>query len=257
MHGLLPNRVPLTYDFLIDTQGRFDARIEIFGENVSATLAYNTPFLRNLPTTLEWLRTEHRGSPLTVPGRVLGRMREVEGKRKVCPLGLRSSRLREPDHVPVDKYRFGGLAGVKRIVLFVFYTRRLLQEVFGPIDDELWLVSFFGDLERDPRHWSRIVTQQSQSVFHGDGLELAKELRDKIGGEVLRFRQPSLYAADASNYRELPIGVVIPRHVEDVTQTIPIANRHRCARTFAWVRYESRGPVLQRCGCVGHVETLP
>ena len=58
LHALLPNRVPLTYDFLIDTQGRFDARIEIFGENGSATLTYNTPFLRNLPATLEFLRTE-------------------------------------------------------------------------------------------------------------------------------------------------------------------------------------------------------
>ena len=56
--GTLPNRVPLTYDFLIDTQGRFDARIEILGENGSATLTYNTPFLRNLPATLEFLRTD-------------------------------------------------------------------------------------------------------------------------------------------------------------------------------------------------------
>ena len=59
LHALLPNRVPLTYEFLIDTQGRFDARIEIFGENGSATLTYNTPFLRNLPATLEFLRTEN------------------------------------------------------------------------------------------------------------------------------------------------------------------------------------------------------
>ena len=59
MRSLLPNRVSMTYDFLIDTQGRFDARIEIFGEKGTATLTYNTPFLRNLPTTLEWLRTEN------------------------------------------------------------------------------------------------------------------------------------------------------------------------------------------------------
>jgi hypothetical protein len=49
MHGLLPNRVPLTYDFLIDTQGRFDARIEIFGENGSATLASTRLFYGTCP----------------------------------------------------------------------------------------------------------------------------------------------------------------------------------------------------------------
>jgi predicted dehydrogenase len=59
VHGLFPNRVPFTYDFLIDTQGRFDARIEIFAEKGTAVLTYNTPFLRNLPTTVEWLRTEN------------------------------------------------------------------------------------------------------------------------------------------------------------------------------------------------------
>ena len=66
LHGLLPNRIPLTYDFLIDTQGRFDARIEVFGANGTATLTYNTPFLRNLPTTLEWLRTDNDRFEVTI-----------------------------------------------------------------------------------------------------------------------------------------------------------------------------------------------
>jgi myo-inositol 2-dehydrogenase/D-chiro-inositol 1-dehydrogenase len=66
VHGLLPNRIPLTYDFLIDTQGRFDARIEVFGANGTATLTYNTPFLRNLPTTLEWLRTDNDRFEVTI-----------------------------------------------------------------------------------------------------------------------------------------------------------------------------------------------
>jgi len=59
LHGLLPNNLPLTYSLLIDTQGRFDARTEVFGTKGAVTLTYNTPFLRNLPTTLEWLRTEN------------------------------------------------------------------------------------------------------------------------------------------------------------------------------------------------------
>ena len=54
-----------------------------------------------------------------------------------------------------------------------------------------------------------------------------ENLRAKIRGEV-RFDDGSraLYATDGSNYREVPIGVVIPRDVEDVSQTILTAKRH-------------------------------
>jgi len=44
------------YDVLFETgmdqQGRFDAHIEVFGESKSILLQYNTPYLRQLPTTL-------------------------------------------------------------------------------------------------------------------------------------------------------------------------------------------------------------
>lgn len=55
---------------------------------------------------------------------------------------------------------------------------------------------------------------------------LADELRSKIGGEV-RFDAGAraLYAADGSNYRQAPIGVVIPKNDEDVIQTITAAHR--------------------------------
>jgi FAD/FMN-containing dehydrogenase/Fe-S oxidoreductase len=51
--------------------------------------------------------------------------------------------------------------------------------------------------------------------------ELADALRNRIAGEV-RFDASSraLYATDASNYRQVPIGVVVPRAVEDVIATI-------------------------------------
>ena len=54
-------------------------------------------------------------------------------------------------------------------------------------------------------------------------LELARELR----GEV-RFSAASraLYANDASVYRQLPIGVVIPRSAEDVVAAVEICRRH-------------------------------
>ncbi|HEY3993301.1 MAG TPA: FAD-linked oxidase C-terminal domain-containing protein [Ktedonobacteraceae bacterium] len=56
---------------------------------------------------------------------------------------------------------------------------------------------------------------------------LARELRDAIHGEV-RFDKGSraLYATDGSNYRQIPIGVVLPRDEEDVVATIAICQRH-------------------------------
>src|SRR5205085_9388327 len=57
-----------------------------------------------------------------------------------------------------------------------------------------------------------------------DAKALAGELRAKIRGEV-RFDAGSraLYATDSSNYRQVPIGVVIPRDADDVVQAIAIA----------------------------------
>ncbi|HVX67252.1 MAG TPA: FAD-binding and (Fe-S)-binding domain-containing protein [Bryobacteraceae bacterium] len=51
--------------------------------------------------------------------------------------------------------------------------------------------------------------------------ELARELRRKIEGEV-RFDNGSraLYSTDGSNYRQVPIGVVVPRGVDDIVQTV-------------------------------------
>ena len=56
---------------------------------------------------------------------------------------------------------------------------------------------------------------------------LAAEIRRRIQGEV-RFDSGSraLYATDASNYRQAPIGVVIPRNKEDVVETIAACKKH-------------------------------
>jgi FAD/FMN-containing dehydrogenase len=56
---------------------------------------------------------------------------------------------------------------------------------------------------------------------------LASELRRVIKGEV-RFDAGTraLYSTDASNYRQVPIGVVLPIDVEDVVQTVEIARRY-------------------------------
>ena len=60
-----------------------------------------------------------------------------------------------------------------------------------------------------------------------DARALAIDLLNEVDGEV-RFDAGSraLYATDASNYRQLPIGVVVPRSVEAAEAAIAVARRH-------------------------------
>src|ERR1044071_9230094 len=60
-----------------------------------------------------------------------------------------------------------------------------------------------------------------------DAHALAAELRRNLRGEV-RFDNGSraLYATDGSNYRQMPIGVVIPRDVDDIIATVAAARRY-------------------------------
>src|ERR1043165_8410998 len=70
-----------------------------------------------------------------------------------------------------------------------------------------------------------------ESVFHGDtpdsdavrvnAGELEAELKAVLEGEV-RFDNGSraLYATDASNYRQVPVGVIIPKNKEDVIKAV-------------------------------------
>ena len=52
-------------------------------------------------------------------------------------------------------------------------------------------------------------------------VELERELARTVRGEV-RFDRGSraLYATDASNYRQVPIGLVIPKDADDVMATL-------------------------------------
>src|SRR5258708_6476827 len=56
---------------------------------------------------------------------------------------------------------------------------------------------------------------------------LAAELAGMVRGEV-RFDAGSraLYSTDASNYRQMPIGVVVPRDAEDAAAAIAACRRH-------------------------------
>jgi FAD/FMN-containing dehydrogenase len=81
--------------------------------------------------------------------------------------------------------------------------------------------------------------------FSNDARELAQALAKSIEGEV-RFDGGSraLYATDASNYRQVPIGVVIPRSVTDAVTTIGI-----CRRFGAPVVNRGGGTALAGQGC--------
>lgn len=60
-----------------------------------------------------------------------------------------------------------------------------------------------------------------------EALRLAAELRREVRGEV-RFDAGtrSIYAHDSSNYRQTPIGVVIPRDASDVVAAIEVCRRY-------------------------------
>ncbi|ULA67793.1 MAG: FAD-binding protein [Nitrospira sp.] len=86
---------------------------------------------------------------------------------------------------------------------------------------------------RSPAGEPSTVEDQSEAMRERlarriDAQGLADALRKNIEGEV-RFDEGSraLYATDASNYRQVPIGVVIPRHAEDVVQTIAAARAYQ------------------------------
>src|SRR3954452_6090692 len=60
-----------------------------------------------------------------------------------------------------------------------------------------------------------------------DRRRLGADLRSAVEGEV-RFsaRDRALYGAAGANYRQVPIGVVIPRTIADVLATVAVARDH-------------------------------
>jgi len=74
---------------------------------------------------------------------------------------------------------------------------------------------------------TRIEHNDRIQTLNIDAEILASELRRAIRGEV-RFDDGSraLYATDASNYRQVPIGVVLPRDADDVIATVALARKH-------------------------------
>jgi FAD/FMN-containing dehydrogenase len=69
----------------------------------------------------------------------------------------------------------------------------------------------------------RDIGRDRKDLNRWDLIGMETALRKRIEGEI-RFDDGSraLYAADASNYRQTPIGVVIPKHAEDVIETLAV-----------------------------------
>ena len=88
---------------------------------------------------------------------------------------------------------------------------------------------------REPKPWTSIVSRKAAAG-------LAEELKARVTGEV-RFDDMSraLYSTDASNYRQVPIGVVIPKTVEDIVATLASCREHGAP-------FLSRGGGTSLCG---------
>src|SRR6201996_8289175 len=58
-------------------------------------------------------------------------------------------------------------------------------------------------------------------------LELERELKREVRGEV-RFDRGSraMYATDGSNYRQIPIGLIIPRDADDVVAAVAVCRKY-------------------------------
>ncbi|HWR52366.1 MAG TPA: FAD-binding oxidoreductase, partial [Bryobacteraceae bacterium] len=75
----------------------------------------------------------------------------------------------------------------------------------------------------EPGRATRVRPGDTQKSYAG---ELAAELGRRVKGEV-RFDDGSraLYATDGSNYRQTPIGVVLPKDTEDIVETMALCRR--------------------------------
>lgn len=95
--------------------------------------------------------------------------------------------------------------------------------LFGTAESEEERQAFMATVIRE----QEIRAAREHQISKTDAQALANELRSRIQGEV-RFDDGSraLYAADASNYRQPPIGVVIPKSVNDIVETVAVCRRH-------------------------------
>src|SRR5687768_194294 len=78
-----------------------------------------------------------------------------------------------------------------------------------------------------PTHVENRLQTGTTKTLTIDTAGLEKDLRKVIGGEV-RFgaADRAMYASDASNYRMVPLGIVLPRDADDVIATVAICRQY-------------------------------
>lgn len=98
-------------------------------------------------------------------------------------------------------------------------------------------------IERAPD--GRIISAESAPAAPGQFEDLGRELAGAVDGEV-RFSRGdrALYATDASNYRQVPIGVVIPRSAAAVARAVEL-----CRKFEAPIVMRGGGTSLAGQGC--------
>lgn len=88
---------------------------------------------------------------------------------------------------------------------------------------------------------------------------LEADLRRTVSGEV-RFDNGmrAAYAADASNYRQVPIGVVLPRTAQDIVATLRLCRDHGAPVLARGLTDAARDAVVMASGfsCREQIETL-
>ena len=70
-------------------------------------------------------------------------------------------------------------------------------------------------------------TPRADASFKGDAQALERDLKRRVDGEV-RFDSSSkaTYSTDSSNYRQVPIGVVVPKTVEALAEAVKVCHEH-------------------------------
>src|SRR5579884_3693109 len=116
--------------------------------------------------------------------------------------------------------------------LLSFYDKRHLRKRVGRGNKKsnyLFVIHKGSNLVKSVIHTITKNTRVSNNgrTYHVDADALADELRQQLHGEV-RFDEGSraLYATDSSNYRQVPIGVVIPKGVDDVIRTVEACRKY-------------------------------
>jgi len=78
-----------------------------------------------------------------------------------------------------------------------------------------------------PTHFNDRLQTGTTGSLDVDAAALERELRSKLRGEI-RFGSGdrAMWASDAGNYRMVPIGVVLPRDIDDVVHTLDACRRY-------------------------------